>query len=766
MKISVSTIKELLSSDNGELKKVGLTMVIYFRMNDFSERITELTRDKDISVRTSALETLEKLQVRESIAQIASLVDDEDEHPTVRYSAIRALINMDAVKIIREEIKDLFHHDSQILRIGAIQAARKIRDEDYYEELLGIMCVGNLVLCEAAAKTIVDIKRDSRQELFELFILLLDEPDKAQNYGAIIGLGELRDKRSVDKLLKILKHYVESDDMEGKNLFIASIAETLGKIGSSKAFSELAGLLQHSDDGVRMKAATALGQIDHPDAGIHLKKAFEKEDNKFIKKHILDSLKSIVKSYYFDAVSSQVELEDIEIEAFTHIGELRDEKKDAALEAANADELVDKLEREAQEIRQAEEEEAETQKTQEEEKAEAEPEPEPEEKAAEQKPRAERTIPLYSGPGKEALEAAIKAAEKIEKEKEEKETAAAAADEAAPEPEKAEKEAEAPAEEAKPDREAKPVADDDAWPRPSEIPTMPPVQPVEPITVRQVQTPKQPVKAPEFEIETPPVETTRPWGIPRDRQEAMREAKKTPQKREITQRLLMEMEEISTEKISTEEDRAAEEISSELIKGLADIHVPSPAKSKKAQSAEEKEKLAEALRQIHEPPRPREEAGIMKDREHEALIQAIMDVHGPVSDPTGVEELLDGGKVALPKKKVMNLLAGASDFDFDDTEIEVLARQHEKLAGDIKAGFETEKTVATRISQELAEEEEKKVRKIDQFIENLMSLEVKKPIKKKELTGFEKEPTKPISRSKYKKTVHGYFPGTQKDGKD
>ena len=758
MKISVNTIKELLSSDSSELKKVGLTMVIYFRMTDFSERITELIRDEDISVRTSSLETLEKLQARESITQIASLVNDEDEHPTVRYSAIRALINMDAVKIIREEVKDLFHHDSQILRIGAIQAARKIRDEDYYEELLGIMCVGNLVLCEAAAKTIVDIKRDSRQELFELFILLLDEPDKAQNYGAIIGLGELQDKRSVDKLLKILKHYVESDDMEGKNLFIASIAETLGKIGSSKAFSELVSLLQHSDDGVRMKAATALGQINHPDAGIHLKKAFEKEDNKFIKKHILDSLKSIVKSYYFDAVSSQVELEDIEIEAFTQIGEMRDEERDAALEAAKAEELVDKLEKEAQVLRQAEKEKAE-----EEEKEEAEPEEKkeekPEEKAAEPKPRAERTIPLYTGPGKEALEAAIKAAEKIEKEKEEIE--AAAADEAAPEPETPEKEAEAPAEEAQPDEEAKPGDDEDEWPRPSEIPTMPPVQPVEPVAVRQAQTPKQPVKVPEFEIDTPPVETTRPWGIPKDRQDAIREAKKTPQKREVTQKLLLEMEEISQEK-----QKAEEEISSELIKSLTDIHAPSPAKPKKAPSAEEKEKLAEALRKIHEPPRPMEEAGILKDREHEALILAIQDIHGPLSDPTGVEELLDGGKVALPKKKVMDLLAGASDFDFDDTEIEVLARQHEKLAEDDKAGFETEKTVATRISQELAEEEEKKVRKIDQFIDNLMSLNVKKPKMKKELTGFEKEPTKPISRSKYNRTVHGYFPGPQKDGKD
>ena len=308
------TIKDLLSSEDGNLRKMGLTMAIFHNLKGVERDVLQLMDDRDTMVRSAAFKELAKLKDSESSRSIAKIAADEGEDPSNRYYALKALIEMDAVDRIKGKIGSLLQQDSHSLKMEAIKAAMKTKDEELYEDLLAVFYSGEFDLCEAAAKTIAGIKRGDSQELYELFVLLLEEEDAAQRYGAVIGLGEIADPRSIPKLAPMLTQYIEKDYDRNVSMMLEAIAGTLGNIGTERVLTQLIMLLKSGSVSVRAKAAIALGKTGSKAAELSLKRACELPENKSIQEHIARSMSAIRNGRPLEQPAPDLSIEEIEID--------------------------------------------------------------------------------------------------------------------------------------------------------------------------------------------------------------------------------------------------------------------------------------------------------------------------------------------------------------------------------------------------------------------------------------------------------------------
>ncbi len=308
------TIKDLLSSEDGNLRKMGLTMAIFHNLKGVERDVLALMDDRDTMVRSAVLEELAKLKGSESSRSIARIATDEGEEPSNRYYAVKALIEMDAVDRIKGNIGSLLQQESHSLKMEAMKAAMKTGAGELYEDLLSVFYTGEFDLCEAAAKTIAGIKRSDNQELYELFVLLLEEEDTAQRYGAVIGLGEIADPRSIPKLAPILTQYLENDYDRTAGMMLEAIADTLGNIGTDRVLTQLIMLLKSGNVGVRAKAATALGKTGSKAAELSLKRAYDLPENKSIKEHIALSMNAIRSGRPLKKPAPDCSIEEIEID--------------------------------------------------------------------------------------------------------------------------------------------------------------------------------------------------------------------------------------------------------------------------------------------------------------------------------------------------------------------------------------------------------------------------------------------------------------------
>ncbi|MFH1436045.1 MAG: HEAT repeat domain-containing protein [Pseudomonadota bacterium] len=308
------TIKDLLNSEDGNLRKMGLTMAIFHNLKGVERDVLQLMDDRDSTVRSAALEQLAKLKGSESSGPIARIAADEAEKPSNRYFAVKALIEMDAVDRIKGNIGSLLAQDSHSLKMEAMKAALKTGEEGLYEDLLSVFYTGEFDLCEAAAKTIAGIKRCDGQELYELFVLLLEEEDEAQRYGAVVGLGEIADPRSIPKIAPMLTHYIEKEDDRNAVRMLEAIADTLGNIGTERVLTQLIILLKSGSVGVRAKAAVALGRTGSKAAELSLKRAYELLENKSIKEHLARSMNAIRSGRPLDEPAPDCSIGEIEID--------------------------------------------------------------------------------------------------------------------------------------------------------------------------------------------------------------------------------------------------------------------------------------------------------------------------------------------------------------------------------------------------------------------------------------------------------------------
>lgn len=238
-------VQDLLSSDDGNLRKMGIAMAEFDNFIGIEREFVRLVNDSDPNVRNAAVAALGKLQGTETEKRITAIALNESEDPSIRDTALKTIMDWGGAHIVKNEIRQRLHHHSRDTRMGAIKAIERVGDEEFYEDLIAVFCVGDFTFCEAAARAIVEIKRHERQELYELFILLLEEEEEAQKYGAIVGLGEIADRRAMKKLADLSREYNWKKGDSTQSRMAEAIVEAFEKMG---AVSRSGGTEQSDED--------------------------------------------------------------------------------------------------------------------------------------------------------------------------------------------------------------------------------------------------------------------------------------------------------------------------------------------------------------------------------------------------------------------------------------------------------------------------------------------------------------------------------------
>jgi HEAT repeat protein len=269
------------------------------------EPITRLLSSQNPQVRQTAANALGAIGAVSGIDALAGCLHDSD--PQVRQSAAQALGQMTDPRAIRPLVAYLHDLDSQVRR-SAAEGLQKLKYEPpnvnsriafflaewEFDEVAAITKPDMSPLVKSlsdqdsefrmyAAQTlekngwlppdadskvvylIAEQKWDDLSQLGALSVTQLDsylaDHDLAIRCKAAETLGKIRDPRSVEPLITLLR----GDDalvglVQGPGVR-ACAAEALGKIGDARAVAPLAIALHDEDQGVRLSAALALAQF-------------------------------------------------------------------------------------------------------------------------------------------------------------------------------------------------------------------------------------------------------------------------------------------------------------------------------------------------------------------------------------------------------------------------------------------------------------------------------------------------------------------------
>ncbi len=218
-------------------------------------------KDEDWDVREGAAWALGKIKDPQALEPLT--VTLKDNNYKVRKESALALGNMgkEAIPYLMPFLED---EEANIRRVAA-QALGMIKDPESILSLITLLGDEGPYVRRAASQSLVKIGSSAVPSLIEA----LKSSDQNVQLGAIISLGETKDKRVVAPLIEILR----SKDTE---LSVAS-ANALGRLGSP-AISSLLLLLEDNDPKLRRAAARALRWTKNNKAKEALREALARKD--------------------------------------------------------------------------------------------------------------------------------------------------------------------------------------------------------------------------------------------------------------------------------------------------------------------------------------------------------------------------------------------------------------------------------------------------------------------------------------------------------
>lgn len=224
--------------------------------------LMQVLKDEDSVVRMSAAEALERLgwKPKDDLEKANYLIAKKKWNELARLgeTVVAALI---------PALKD---EDSDV-RKGAAGALGEIGDARAVEPLIQGLNDKYWDVNKKAATALGKIGESAVEPLLQT----LKAESGVVRWGAVATLGEIRDKRAVEPLVRALK-----DEYQGVN---REAEEALGNIGEP-AVEPLLNVLKDEDSNVRKKAAAALGKIGDARAVEPLVRALKGEDSGVRKK--------------------------------------------------------------------------------------------------------------------------------------------------------------------------------------------------------------------------------------------------------------------------------------------------------------------------------------------------------------------------------------------------------------------------------------------------------------------------------------------------
>ena len=227
--------------------------------SDTVTKFVNLLKDKDATVRGSAVEILGRMgeKAAPGVPELTKLLNDGNV--MVRYSAANTLgiIGEKAASSVPQLIT-LLKDEDVIVRYGAAIALGKIGEKatPAISQLIELLQDYNRDVRSSAADTLGEFKEKARKAV-PVLVTLLQDSDIYVRSNAADTLGEIG-KPAVSAVSPLIK-LLQSKDAKVRS----SAASALGKIGESPAQTvpQLTQLLKDKDTSVRGTAASALGRF-------------------------------------------------------------------------------------------------------------------------------------------------------------------------------------------------------------------------------------------------------------------------------------------------------------------------------------------------------------------------------------------------------------------------------------------------------------------------------------------------------------------------
>ncbi len=216
------------------------------QFTNISKLLLGLMSDRDVNVRRCVVEVLNRISDASLFEEIFKFLRDEDWW--VREAVAETLAKIQDERVVPAAIQ-LLDHEDEIMRRYGIEILVGIRDARAVQPIIRLLNDPDWWVRERAVEALGYL---GDTKIVPLLISMLRI--KELTYTAVMSLGELRDPRAIDPLIKLLSQVQPEHKVV--------ILEALAKLDARSAIDTIKAMLVDVDKGVRLKAREVLRKLE------------------------------------------------------------------------------------------------------------------------------------------------------------------------------------------------------------------------------------------------------------------------------------------------------------------------------------------------------------------------------------------------------------------------------------------------------------------------------------------------------------------------
>jgi HEAT repeat protein len=273
-----------------------------------------------------------------AVPELLAIVREKE--PELAFNAILALGRIGAPEAVPELVSGVNELLSPTLRACVIESLGLIADKRAIATLIAALKDPHSAVRANAAAAVLRIPDSSF--LRPLMNALADDDAEVRRF-AVIGLGELGDRKALPQLTLLLQRWRDLIDVDAA-LLVATI-EAVGKVGDTNATAVLLPLLEATDETVLMKVLAALRRLKAPETGSALTRMLS-DPRPTIRRLTIDILGRSGDAAALEPLSEILRREpshELRAIAARSLGELKLSAATPVLEEALRDEMVVRL---------------------------------------------------------------------------------------------------------------------------------------------------------------------------------------------------------------------------------------------------------------------------------------------------------------------------------------------------------------------------------------------------------------------------------------
>jgi HEAT repeat protein len=243
----VTLLKTFLKDNDANVRSSAVNALGQLQVKEVIPQLIDLLKDNDVNVRSNVVKALGKLQVKEAASLLIDLLKDNDIN--VCSSAINTLVKLQIKEAIPHLI-DLLKDNNPKIRSRAIDALGELQAKEVIPQLIDLFKDNDSDVRFNVVKALGILRA---KEVIPQLIELLEDNDITVRSSTIDALGELQAKEAIPQLIDLLK----DNDIQLRPITV----KALGKLQAKEAINQLIELLEDNNIRVRSRTIDALGEL-------------------------------------------------------------------------------------------------------------------------------------------------------------------------------------------------------------------------------------------------------------------------------------------------------------------------------------------------------------------------------------------------------------------------------------------------------------------------------------------------------------------------